>query len=124
MRDEWTIEKVAERFEECASVLNRLPDNDISGYSTYWPEIIYTEKEIKRQPVKTLRLRPLPDAIDRMEETLQWILYVHEDCRKLVWLRAYRTPWREIARQVGVSPRSVRRYWDRELSEVARRLVE
>ena len=112
---QWTPEKIAERFEECVWVLNRLPDGGGSRYAAYWPEIIYSKDELRRQPKRHLRLRPLPDAIDRMEETLQWIQWVSEDYRKLVWLRAYGTPWREIARKTGLAPTSAKRYWLREL---------
>ena len=120
---EWTPEKVAQRFEECVWVLHRMPDGGGSSSIGYWPKIIYTQQELNRQPPRPLRLRPLPDAIDRCEETLKWILYVREEYRNIIWLRAYRTPWREISRQTGFTRTSAQRYWVGELREVARCLV-
>ncbi len=119
-----TTEQVAERFEECAWVFDRLPSELRLGFANYWPEITLTPREINRQERKQNFLRPLPDAIDRAEATLRWFQLVDMSARHIVWMRAYRTPWRVIAREVGLSPRTVRRYWERELREVARRNVK
>ena len=118
----WTPEKVAERFEECVWVMDRLPEEGAASYAGYWPEIIYTQRELNRQPPKQLRLRPLPDAIDRAEETLRWIHWVQQERRQLVWLRAFGVTWREIAWQTGIAPTSAKRYWLRELQVVSERL--
>lgn len=122
MSEQWTPEKVAARFEECVHVLNQLPDGASSEYSSYWPEIIYSQEEINRQPSKVLRLRPLPDAIDRMEETLTWIMFVEDEYKKLVWLRACGTPWRKISRQTGFALTSAQRYWSRTMQNLVEAL--
>lgn len=119
MTGQWTTKKVAQRLEESVWVLNKLPDGRSSMYARYWPEIIYTQRELNRQPPKTLTVQPQPDAIDRMEESLSWIQWVSEEYRGLVWQRAYQIPLREIAEKMGVHHATVYRIWNRQLRAIA-----
>ncbi len=122
MSEQWTAEKVAERFESCVKTLRKLPSAGMMGYVSAWPDIVYTPQEIARQEPNPIRLAALPDEITRMEETLTWITWVNPGERKLIWLRAYRVPWRAIARETGFPKTSAQRYWDVALSKIARRL--
>lgn len=122
MSEHWTEEMVAERFEACVKTLCKLPSAGPRGYVSAWPDIVYTPQEINRQEPNPIRLAALPDEITRMEETLTWIIWVNQAERKLVWLRAYRVPWRAIARQTGFPRTSAQRYWEMALSKIARRL--
>lgn len=110
------VEKnIAERFEECVRTLERLPGGQPLGYAKYWPE----------RPVKPSRsdgrsrLQATPEQITRMEETLTWITWVNHGERNLIWLRAYRTPWRAIARETGFPKTSAQRYWQNALNKIA-----
>lgn len=118
----WTEKMVAERFEACVKTLRKLPAVRMGGYVSAWPDIVYTPKEINRQEPKPIRFTALPDEITRMEETLTWIHWVNEAERHLIWLRAYRVPWRVVARKTGVPRTSAQRYWEEALRKIARRL--
>jgi len=124
-RRSWDNKTVAQRFEECVSVLSKLPGNISLGHRNYWPEIKYTPREIARmeKTKKYTILQPLPDAIDRAEETLAWITLVDEpERRKLIWLRAQRMSWRAIAREVGYPKTTAQRYWNEALRAISNNL--
>ena len=120
----FTPEHIALRFEECVSTLRKLPGERSLGYVSYWPEIKYDRRELARQEGQPIRLRPTPDQITRMEETLSWITYVNHGERNLIWLRAYRTPWRVISRETGFPRTSAQRYWQGALIKIAERLAQ
>lgn len=120
----FTPEHIALRFEECVSTLRKLPGERSLGYVSYWPEIKYDRRELARQEVQPIRLRPTPDQITRMEETLSWITYVNHGERNLIWLRAYRTPWRVISRETGFPRTSAQRYWQGALIKISERLAQ
>lgn len=121
---DWNTERVAARFDECVTTLHRLPGERSLGYASYWPEMQYQPHELARQAPPAIRLQATPDQISRMEETLSWISWIGQEERHLVWLRAYRTPWREIARQTGFSRTSAQRYWLAALLKIADRLAQ
>ena len=118
----WTIDRVAERFEECVATLRRLPAAYHGGYRSVWPQIVYTRIEQSRQSPGPLRMAALPDEITRMEETCRWVLWIEERERRLVWLRAYGAPWRAIEHETGIPRSTAHRLWSGALAEVARRL--
>jgi len=117
-----TCEQIAARFEACVTTLNRLPGERSLGYASYWPDIVYTPRELAGQDTRPLRVQATPKEIALMEEALGWIHWVNSAERKLIWLRAYRTPWRVIARETGYPRTSAQRYWQGALTKIAQRL--
>lgn len=120
----WTAEQVAQRFEECVATLRKLSGERSLGYVSYWPEIKYDQRELARQEAQPIRLRATPDQITRMEETMSWVSWINHGERKLVWLRAYRTPWRAISRETGFPRTSAQRYWRGALIKIAEQLEQ
>ena len=115
---EWTIDQVAGRFREAALTAHRLPPVRGLGYFNTWPAIL-------RQPWETFsgddvlyRFPPGPAAIDRMEETIGWVLWLVEEDRHLVWMRADGHRWREICRRFGCDRTTAWRRWQRALLTV------
>ena len=45
-----------------------------------------------------------PEAIDRMDEALGWLMWLEPEERQLVWLRAEGLPWKWITRRLGHRP--------------------
>ncbi|QXP89181.1 DUF6362 family protein [Methylococcus capsulatus] len=120
----WSVDDVAERFREAAQTARRLPPVRVQGYFNTWPAIL-------RQPWETYsggdvlyRFPPDPATIDRMEETMRWVLWLTEDQRHLVWMRAEEREWREICRRFGCDRTTAWRRWQKALDIVARRLNE
>lgn len=117
-----TAKDIAARFEEALYTLKRLPKAYIMGYHTLWPPIVYTKMEIMQQAKLPMRLGPpLPKAIDRMEETFNWIFWLEIEEREVVWLRAARMPWRGICTRLGVSKSVAWKRWTTGLTKIARR---
>ena len=89
MKKKYTVTDVADRFEEAASTLRRLPAVHVQGYFNLMPEVIRTSVEIMQMEPEERRMGPpTAEAISRMEEVLDWIFYLEdEDERRLVWLR-------------------------------------
>jgi hypothetical protein len=116
---DWTIEAVADRFIEAARTAHRLPPVRVQGYFNCWPAI-------KRMPWENLGddpgpryYPPDPAAVERMLETMRWVVWLDEPQRNLVWLRAQRYPWREICRRHGCDRTTAWRRWQTALQLVA-----
>lgn len=123
VRTPTTIEEVAVRFEQCVTTLTRLPGGIQAGHASYWPEVVHTPRERARQPKGANRLSATPADITAMEQTLTWFDGLNPVQRELVWARAYRTPWRQIARQMGLPRTSAQRYWNQALLVVLEALT-
>lgn len=121
---EWTLEEVAERFREAAETAHCLPAVRVQGYFNLWPAFRRESWEGFADTERLLHLPPLPDAIDRMEETMRWVLWLEENERHLVWMRAEEWSWKDIARRFGCERTTAWRRWQRALVKVAEQLSE
>lgn len=119
---EWTLEQVAERFREAAETAHRLPPVRVQGYFNTWPAIKREAQEIYSDSDRVLRFPPSPEAIDRMEETMRWVLWLSEDERQLVWMRAEEWEWKDIARRFACDRTTAWRRWVKALSGVTDQL--
>lgn len=120
----WTVTDVADRFEEAAQTLKRMPPVRVQGYISTWPEIVRTTMEQLQADKLPMRMGPpQPDAISRMEETLHWIFWLdEEDERKLIWLRAARIPWKPICWRLGCGRTKAWQMWTYALLKIVTRL--
>ena len=117
---EWTIEEVAARFEEAAYTGRRLPPVRVRGYFNTWPVIVRKEWETFAADEYVYRpLPPTPDAVDRMLEVMRWVLWLEEEQRHLVWMRAKRYGWREIGIRFACDRSTAWRRWQMALAKVA-----
>lgn len=119
----WTPKVVAERVEEAADTLRRLPAVKVQGYFSTWPEVVrdfwdaygWHDAEVRPGP-------PLPRAIDRMDETLCWLRWLDPDETRLVWLRAEGVRWKLICARFGVGRTTAWHRWESALAKIAIRL--
>lgn len=74
----------------------------VSGYFNAWPNFARSKKEIAATEPQPMRVWPSASAITRLEKTFDWVLWLDEAERKLIWLRAARRPWEEITYELGV----------------------
>ena len=118
----WTAEDVAEQFEEAVRTLRKLPPVKVRGFFNTWPTIVRTAREIAFMEPEPMRIRPSTAAITRLEQTSDWVLWIEEEERKLVWARAARVPWKQISGELGCDRTTAWRRWQIALTKIAARL--
>ena len=118
----WTAEDVADHFEEAFRTLRKLPPVKVQGYVTAWPQIVRSQKEILAMEPEPMRVWPSAGAISRLEQTFDWVLWLCEDERHLIWWRAARRPWKEITYELGVDRSTAWRQHKLALTKIASRL--
>lgn len=119
----WTPSMVEERFVDAADVMKRLPDVRVPGYFNTWPKVLREFADLVGQEAPQLRRPPpAPDAISRMEKTLEWLAWLEVEDAKLVWGRANNQPWKQVCWQLGTSRPVAWRRWVTALCMIAMRL--
>lgn len=118
----WTAEGVADHFEEAFRTLLKLPPVKAQGYFTAWPDIVRSRQEIAAMEPQPMRVWPSASAITRLEHTFDWVLWIEEGERKLVWSRAARVPWKQISGEMGCDRTTAWRRWQIALTKIAARL--
>lgn len=118
----WTADDVADHFEEAFRTLRKLPPVRVQGYFNAWPQIVRSEKEILAMEPQPMRVWPSAAAITRLEQTFDWVLWIEEDERKLVWARAARRPWKQISVEHACDRTTAWRRWQLALTKIATRL--
>jgi hypothetical protein len=112
----WDHETVARRLEEAVDVLARLPEERVRGLYDLWPKLV-------GEPCKHLRpAAAAPEAIDRMDEALGWLLWLEPEERRLVWLRAEGVPWKRITHWLGIGRTTAWQRWTTAVLRIAVRL--
>lgn len=118
----WSPELVEQRFEEMFITLTRLPPAVTQGYHNFWPDIRYSKIELLMQKSGSVRQSLLPADISKMEEALQWIVWVDIPARKLIWKRAAGVPWKAIISETRRSRTTLWTEYKLALSQIAERL--
>ena len=118
----WTTDDVADHFEEAFRTLGKLPPVKAQGYFGTWPQVLRTKREIAAMEPEPMRVWPSAAAITRLERTFDWVLWIEEPERKLVWSRAARVPWKQISGELGCDRTTAWRRWQLALTKIAARL--
>ena len=113
----WTGDSVFERIVEAARTLRQLPPvKGPAGYRSAWPDWVRDawhkygrEAATVDLGAQTLRIRPSPEAIDRMDETILWLQLLDDEMARVVWARANRVAWWKLSAMMGCDPRTCRR---------------
>ena len=107
----WTVKAVEAHFEEAVITLKRLPPVQQRGYFNSWPDVIYSPNELLFQEKKVKRLPATPEAINRLEQTFEWMIWLEVDERKLIWKRAAKLYWKRICWELGCDRTTAWRKW-------------
>ncbi|QOF73635.1 hypothetical protein IG197_11545 [Aminobacter sp. SR38] len=119
----WTPKLVETRLAEAASVLQRLPEVQVSGYFNTWPDYLPEVSDlVGRAPRQTSLPQPSPTAVSRMEETLTWTIWLDAIGGRIVWMRAHNAPWKAICWRVGLQRSAANERWLYALCVVAMKL--
>jgi hypothetical protein len=112
----WDQQAVAARLEEAIDALARLPEENACGYYDLWPKLV-------GEPCRPVRpAAAAPEAIDRMDEALGWLLWLEPEERRLVWLRAEGVPWKRITHWLGIGRTTAWQRWTTALLKIVVRL--
>ncbi len=118
-----TVAEVEGRLCEAVDTLKRLPVPDIQRGMTAWPEILRSASEAYGYNDVRTRLAPASAAaIDRLEETLQWLKWLPRKAQQILWSRAEGFSWRRIAKFVGKAPNTCKAWHLAGLHHIASRL--
>ncbi len=118
----WTPKMVATRMAEAARTLRALRVKGLkpTGYGNSWPDIVYDPIETDGwDDAKVSRGPPTPDAITRMDESLNWLHWLEPDQKRLVWMHADGRPRKMIYASVGMSRMKAWRVWMASLMIIA-----
>lgn len=88
---EFTARIIEDRMEEAAITLRRLPNppgSGPNGYGQSWPEYVRDAKHAYGYHEARIRVVPSAADIQRMDECIDWLRFVHPDDARIVWLRA------------------------------------
>ncbi len=108
----WTPLMVEERLVDAADVLKRLPEVKVQGYFSVWPQHLYEFSDLVGQEPPQLRLPPpSAGAITRMDEAMQWLLWLDPVDARIVWLRASGRRWKMICCTVGLARAAAHEHW-------------
>lgn len=119
----WTPKLVEARLAEAADVLLRLPSPHWQGYFNTWPDYFYEFADlVGQEPRQTSLPPPSPAEISCMEETLTWTIGLDPIDGRIVWLRAYRIPWKTICWKVGLQRSAANERWQYGLCVIAMKL--
>jgi hypothetical protein len=120
---DWTPAMVEQRLEEAVDTLDRLPEERVRGFYSYWPDMIsdFSDK-VGQTPDPMRRPPPSPAAISRMDEVLTWMKFLDPEDARLVWARAERTPWKQICWRFGIARATACRRWQYGIAVITLRL--
>jgi hypothetical protein len=118
----WTADDVADHFEEAFRTLRKLPPVKAQGYFSTWPAVVHTAREIAFMEPEPMRVWPSSAAISRLEQTFDWMPWLEEAERKLIWSRAARVPWKQICGELGCDRTTAWRRWQLALTKIASRV--
>jgi hypothetical protein len=107
---------VADRLVEAADVLARLPKERVRGFYDLWPRVVMEPSGCARPAAAA------PEAIDRMDEALDWLMWLQPQERRLVWLRAEGLPWKRITHRLAIGRTTAWQRWTIALLKIATRL--
>jgi hypothetical protein len=122
----WTVAIVKQRMREAARVLRTMPAPDgkakraLKGGHTPWPECV---RDTWDAGLTETAIRPGPEAVAAAEEAMQWLLWVPEMERRIVWARAQGVKWWRIAAAVGSSDRTCEAMLARAHEQIVMRLT-
>ena len=111
MKKKWDEKMVILRLEEAASTLKRLPDDKFQQLKSNWPETVPVWGDYGDDKPRLKLGPPTPEAIDRMDEVMEWLRCLEPENIRLLWLRAERIPWKLIMRRFGVSRATANVRW-------------
>ncbi len=122
----WTLAEIEARLEEAAKTLValKLTIRDIpSRQLVRWPEVVRGALDAYGfTPQRPRVAAPTPEAIDRADATVAWLLWMDAEQRRIVWARACKIAWRKLEDLDGRSHTTLRKVRAKGLDAILARL--
>ncbi|WP_293932171.1 DUF6362 family protein [Iodobacter sp.] len=117
----WDTDAVALCLRRAARTAEYMPDHRPRGCKCSWPNIIRQPWEVMG---KENGYRPTinDSLIEEMLEVNRWMQLIEVEQRHLLWIRAKRYRWDEIAKLYGCCERTIQQRWKRDLQALTDRL--
>ena len=118
-----TVTDVADRVEQAACTMRKLPKVTVQGYFNAWPLIV--REAMEAYGWDGVRVYPGPPSarqITEMDEVMLWLMWLEREEVKLVWLRANGMRWKNLGRLTGWSVRKLQYDWQVALMKIVHRL--
>jgi hypothetical protein len=115
----WTAALVAGRLAEAAEVLGRLPKQKVRGFYSLLPLL---PDGPAANGGRARPAAPAPEAIDRMDQALGWLMWLEQEERGLVWARTQGLPWKRVTRRLGIGRTTAWQRWTTALLKITVRL--
>ena len=99
----WTEDVVMAYLKDAAAIHRRLPEVQVPGYFTLWPETLKDDwarlyDQVNGKP----RLGPpMPPEVTYQEQVMEWLRLLGPEHQKIVWMRANRIPWKILVAEFG-----------------------
>lgn len=124
----WTSNNVRLRLQGAAETLKRLPGTGLrpSGPHSAWPDIVRGVWDHAQACARERNvLRPTPEAIDRMDAALGWLLWVEERPKRMVcFARAAGVGATRLATELGCDRKTIGRWRAAAEMRIAEKLNE
>ena len=123
-----TPEAIMERFREAVETLKHMPGDKPAGMHSAMPQPVRTfsesfNREAARDRFESgARGHATQDAIARLDEVLEWTLWLDTKERIVVWAKAKRAPNRHIERKIRRGRHTIARIHRLAIEKIGRRL--
>jgi hypothetical protein len=119
-KEKWKVTDIADRLEQAAYTMRRMPKVTVKGYGSAWPDVVrefteaygYNEAEVSLGP-------PTAKHITEMDEAMRWLLWIEKDEVRLIWLRANCLRWKLIATRMGWGVTKLKTDWKIAIVKIA-----
>jgi len=124
-KPQYTASEIADRMEDAARTLRRLPNPPGSGpkgYGRSWPEYVQEAKHAYGYHEARMHVWPSPRDIAEMEECLDWLQLVTPADARIIWMRGEGHRWRAVCIEAGCVRQTAWRRWVAALATIAKAL--
>lgn len=103
---DWSLAVIRGWMVEAVATLHHLPDREAALLArtqrAAWPNVVHDKAEAYGFDKPKLRAgRAAPEAIDRLDAVIGWLLWLEPEAAALVWLRSARMPWQTLVDRYG-----------------------
>ena len=106
-----TTNMVVNRLQEAAETIKRLPEKTFNHLKYNWPESLQAWSDYGDEKTRARLGPPSPEAINQMDEAVNWLHWLEPDETKLAWAVATGINRKVIGSRLGVHRSTIWREW-------------